>query len=123
MEIVGLKQKVDDDINKRIAKFVGITPRKFIKELNVLTRLYQFFLLSEDFNEDEAIEYYYNHNNSTILLFYSYTFQLKKMRNCAKCYKFKRSKDSILYCKKCDRLEFQEFQERCIKNGFGDGCD
>jgi hypothetical protein len=33
MEIVGLKQKVDDDINKLICKFVGYQS-KFAKELN-----------------------------------------------------------------------------------------
>jgi hypothetical protein len=33
MEIVGLKQKVDDDINKLISKFVGYRS-KFAKELN-----------------------------------------------------------------------------------------
>jgi hypothetical protein len=123
MEIVGLKQKVDNDINKLIAKFVGIQRRKFIKELTVLRRKYLFFLINEDFNEDEAIEYYYNHYNSNVMLFYTYTLRHEKMCNCARCYKFKRSKDSILYCKKCDRIEFQEYQERCIKNGWGDGCD
>ena len=33
MEIVGLKIFVQDDINKLIAKFVGVKPPKFMKEL------------------------------------------------------------------------------------------
>jgi hypothetical protein len=33
MEIVGLKQKVDNDINKLIAKFVGVKPHPFAKHI------------------------------------------------------------------------------------------
>ena len=33
MEIVGLTNFVQDDINKLIAKFVGVKPPKFMKEL------------------------------------------------------------------------------------------
>ena len=40
MEIVGLKQKVQDDINKLICKFVGVKPPKFMKELKFYIRNY-----------------------------------------------------------------------------------
>ena len=33
MEIVGLKNFVQDDINKLIAKFVGVKPRKITEEI------------------------------------------------------------------------------------------
>ena len=35
MEIVGLKQKVDNDINNLILKFVGVEPRRFVKEMHL----------------------------------------------------------------------------------------
>ena len=40
MEIVGLKIFVQDDVNKLIAKFVGVKPPKFIEELKFYIRNY-----------------------------------------------------------------------------------
>ena len=40
MEIVGLKNFVQDDVNKLIAKFVGVKPPKFIEELKFYIRNY-----------------------------------------------------------------------------------
>ena len=42
MEIVGLKQKVDDDINKLIAKFVGFPSRPTAKIINERIQEYKF---------------------------------------------------------------------------------
>ena len=42
MEIVGLKQKVDDDINKLICKFVGVKPHPLTIELGTLISRFNF---------------------------------------------------------------------------------
>ena len=116
MEIVGLKHKVDDDINKLIAKFVGVKHREFIEQLeylmtDYLRELYRSFKIDEDF----VIEH---HDEIGYLLFHK---RVLGNKNCVRCFKNKRKRFS--YCEKCDILEFKEYQERCKSYGFGDGCD
>ena len=116
MEITGLKQKVDDDINKLIAKFVGVKHREFIEQLeylmtDYLRELYRSFKIDEDY----VIEHHYEIG---YLLFHK---RVLGNKNCVRCFKNKRKRFS--YCEKCDILEFNEYQERCKSYGFGDGCD
>ena len=63
--------------------------------------------MSEDLNEDEALEHYKHNGNRTVLFHTRLLWHenTKAHRNCSRCYKFKRSKNSILYCKKCDILK------------------
>jgi len=120
MEIVGLKQKVDTDINKLIAKFVGVKVRKFIEEIDNIMLDYLKYLYGFKVDEDYIIEHFdeqwYIRKN---MLFR--TRVLLSCKNCVRCRKNKRKMN--LHCYTCDRVEFQEFEERCIKNGWGDGCD
>ena len=115
MEIVGLKQKVDDNINKLIAKFVGITPRKFVDTLNFIKLSYLKFLYREYKVDEDYVMKYDTHYQQ----FYEHYLRLNA--NCYRCHKNKRQ--GALYCYACDRIQFQEYQERCIRNGWGDGCD
>ena len=99
MEIVGLKQKVNDDINKLIAKFVGVKPRKCCEETDFLKRAYQgCYLWSHKIDEDYTMKY-----NEHYKQFHEQT--LTRYVNCQRCHKNKRKRN--LYCYVCDRLEFQ----------------
>ena len=85
MEIVGLKHKVDDDINKLIAKFVGVKHREFIEQLEYpmtgyLRELYRSFKIDEDF----VIEH---HDEIGYLLFHK---QVLGNKDCVRCFKNKR---------------------------------
>ena len=58
MEIVGLKNCVQDDINKLIAKFVGVKPRIFLKELKFHIHHYQSHIHHhQSFLRDLGAEY------------------------------------------------------------------
>jgi hypothetical protein len=48
MEIVGLKQKVDDDVNKLIFKFVGVKPQPLAELLKSVIREYVLIFGDED---------------------------------------------------------------------------
>ena len=114
MEIVGLKQKVDDDINKLISKFVGLPVHPHARIMTSLIKNFQnqnkmYFRIC---SMDDYIECRTNR----------FTRCLKRdslvLWNCSRCGK-KKCKEG--YCRKCDAIQFQEFQERCRKYGFGDG--
>ena len=123
MEIVGLKQKVDNDINKLIAKFVGIKPRKITEEMKYFINDYHRLIWGYKYDDDEVIKHY-NYFNDKSILFYTHVLWNKVVRpNCGRCHKYKRDDNCILYCKRCDIIEFKEYQERCKNSGFGDGCD
>ena len=101
MEIVGLKQKVDDNINKLIAKFVGIKPRKFIEEIDYLIKDYQFVLWEFKVDKDYVIEHY---NDIGYMLFYKHVSSYFK--NCRRCHKMKRERgNNGVYCRKCENSD------------------
>ena len=79
--------------------------------MDYLRGLYRNFKIDED--------YVIEHNDEIgYMLFHR---RVERRRNCIKCYKNKRQHQS--YCNNCDRIEFQQYLERCIENGWGDGCD
>ena len=117
IQILGLKHAVPDNVNNLIFKFVGIKPRKFIEELDFLMLDYLVELCRRyGIDEDYVIE----HSDDIAYLLFHRWVPLRG--NCRNCFKNKRNK-TTLYCNKCDIIEFQEYQERCMKRRLGDGCD
>ena len=115
MMIVALNKILPDEINSNIAKFVGVKQRKFVDTLNFIKLSYLKFLYREYKVDEDYVMKYDTHYQQ----FYEHVLQ--RNANCYRCHKNKRQKD--LYCYACDRIQFQEYQERCIRNGWGDGCD
>ena len=63
MEIVGLKHFVQYDVNKLIAQFVGVKPRKFVKEIDFHIENYRKYLWDMKIDEDELNKCDYDNNN------------------------------------------------------------
>ena len=102
MEIVALKQQVNDDNNKLINEFVGIKPIRymnfeFIEEITLLKRVHESCYLWAH----KIDEYYAITHSEDYMLFHEQT--LIRYLNCRRCQKNKRKIDS--YCVACYRIE------------------
>ena len=116
MEVVGLEIFVQDDVNKLIARFVGVKPPKFMKELKYFIRDYQFFLLSRGATEDEAFEYHNRYEGETVVFHTHLLWHEEVMlrRNCYKCFKNKVRRS--IGCYKCEQEDLNSYE-------VDDGCD
>ena len=81
--MVGLRN-VQDDVNKLIAKFVGVKPGEFVKEIDFHIENYRKYLWDMKIDEDELNKCEYDNNN--YWLFHEHIFMKSRREPEAGCW-------------------------------------
>ena len=121
MEIVGLKNFVDDDVNKLIAKFVGFKPHPLTKMLKPIFNLYLKLDYEDDFEPVKLLFFRTHCYDCSVTLSEdelkgNYGQEISYFKLCSECY------ECEYFCERCHQALTNGEREIDMRPVLCDSC-